>query len=91
MSAVRFEPLPVSETAEGKPRLTGVEIELGGIDEATCAKICADLLGGEIKQVDTAIWHVEETEIGKLKVYLDTALRHSEQSSLRDAAQARAR
>lgn len=81
-----FAPLPQPETAEGKPRLTGVEIELGGLDEARCAALCARHLGGRTRQVDEAIWQVEDSRIGDLKVYLDTALRHADKTALRDAA-----
>ncbi|MEQ8896363.1 MAG: amidoligase family protein [Roseovarius sp.] len=82
----RFAPLPQPETAEGGPRLTGVEIELGGLDEARCADLCARHLGGVARQVDEAIWQVEDSRIGALKVYLDTALRHADKTALRDAA-----
>lgn len=81
-----FAPLPQPDTAEGKPRLTGVEIELGGVDEARCAELCARHLGGTTRQVDEAIWHVENSRIGDLKIYLDTALRHADKTALRDAA-----
>lgn len=86
MRAGPFAPLPVPLNAKGRPRLTGVEIELGGLDEAACAALCARHLGGTSRQVDEAIWRVEDTRIGTLEVYLDTALRHAEKSALRDAA-----
>lgn len=81
-----FAPLPVPLNAQGRPRRTGVEIELGELDEAACAALCARHLGGVARQVDEAIWRVEDTRIGTLEVYLDTALRHAEKSALRDAA-----
>ena len=81
-----FAPLPQPDTAEGGPRLTGVEIELGGLDEARCADLCARHLGGVARQVDEAIWQVEGSRIGALKIYLDTALRHADKTALRDAA-----
>lgn len=81
-----FAPLPLPLAADGKPRRTGVEIELGGLDEAACARLCAQHLGGTARQVDDAIWQVDDTPLGTLKVYLDTALRHAEKSALRDAA-----
>lgn len=81
-----FAPLPDPVNAAGAPRLTGVEIELGGLDEAACAAICARETGGRAVQVDEAIWRVEDGAIGTLKVYLDTALRDAEKSALRDAA-----
>ncbi|MCZ7675162.1 MAG: amidoligase family protein [Roseovarius sp.] len=81
-----FAPLPRPLNARGQPRLTGVEIELGGLDEAACAAICARRLGGTPCQIDEAIWRVDGTRIGTIKVYLDTALRHAGKSALRDAA-----
>ena len=81
-----FAPLPAPLTAAGEPRLTGVEIELGGLDEAACARLCARHLGGTARKVGAAIWRVEETAVGRLKVYLDTALRHADKTALRDAA-----
>jgi len=81
-----FAPLPRPLNAKGDARLTGVEIELGGLDEAECARLCARHLGGTARQVDEAIWQVEGGALGPLKVYLDTALRHAEKTALRDAA-----
>ncbi|KZY33499.1 hypothetical protein A3731_20455 [Roseovarius sp. HI0049] len=83
---IPFAPLPQPDTDEGEPRMTGVEIELGGLDEAHCAELCAKHLGGVARQVDEAIWQVEDSRIGTLKVYLDTALRHADKTALRDAA-----
>lgn len=84
--ALAFAPLPTSVDASGNPRRTGVEIELGGLDEAACASICARSLGGRAVQTDSASWRIEDSTIGQLKVYLDTALRTAEKSALRDAA-----
>jgi hypothetical protein len=81
-----FAPLPKPLNAQGEPRRTGVEIELGGLSESDCARLCAEHLGGEAIQVDKAIWRVEGTALGTLKVYLDTALRNAEKTPLRDAA-----
>lgn len=81
-----FAPLPQPLTEAGQPRLTGVEIELGGLDEATVANLCVRNVGGRARQIDEAIWHVDESRLGRLKVYLDTALRHAEKTALRDAA-----
>lgn len=86
MSPQPFAPLPIETNEEGRPRRTGVEIELGGLGEARCAALCAQHLGGRARQVDTAIWRVEGSEIGTLEVYLDTALREFEKTALRDAA-----
>ncbi len=84
--AAAFPPLPEPLNADGGPRRTGVEIELGGLDEACVAGICADHLGGRAAQDDHAIWRIDDSRVGKIKVYLDTALRNARQSALRDAA-----
>ena len=81
-----IEPLPTDQNSAGDPRLTGVEIELGGLSEARVAEICAEVLGGEARQTDHAQWLVEGGNLGKLKVYLDTALRDAAQTRLRDLA-----
>ncbi|WP_135504121.1 amidoligase family protein [Roseovarius aestuariivivens] len=86
MSGRAFAPLPTPLTAEGRPRRTGVEIELGGLSEAQVAEICAGHLGGTAAQKDSAIWAVTGTPLGPLKVYLDTALREADKTALRDAA-----
>ena len=81
-----FDPLPRPRTADGTPRLTGVEIELGGLTEDHCARICARMLGGEAVQTDSVIWEVRDTRLGRLKVYLDIFLRKADRTALRDAA-----
>lgn len=68
-----FTPVPTPCNAAGKPRLIGVELELGGLSEAECARICADNLGGQARQIDEAICQVETTRMSTLKDYLDTA------------------
>jgi hypothetical protein len=81
-----FFPLPQPNDAKGQPRKTGVEIELGGLEEAAVAQICAKELGGEVEQVDSHIWRVKDSRIGKIEVYLDTFLRSAAKSKLRDLA-----
>ncbi len=81
-----FAPLPRPLAADGTPRLTGVEIELGGLSEDRCAEICAQTLGGEAVQKDSVIWEVTGTRVGRLKVYLDIFLRKADKTALRDAA-----
>ncbi|WP_294619604.1 amidoligase family protein [uncultured Roseovarius sp.] len=81
-----FSPLPRPVDAKGQPRKTGVEIELGGLGEAEVAQICAKDLGGEVCQIDSHIWRVMGSRIGKIEVYLDTFLRSAAKSKLRDLA-----
>lgn len=82
----RFAPLPQPMTATGAPRRVGVEIELGGLDEAHVARLCADTLGGRAVQEDSHIWTVHDTCIGTLEIYLDIFLRKVTKTKLRDLA-----
>ena len=81
-----FDPLPQPMTADGDPRLVGVEIELGGLDEAHVARLCAETLGGQAVQDDSHIWTVQGSSLGKLEVYLDIFLRNAAKTKLRDLA-----
>jgi hypothetical protein len=81
-----FAPLPQPLNAEGEARRVGVEIELGGLDEARVARIVADRLGGRADQEDSHIWAVRESGIGDVEVYLDIFLRKAQKSRLRDLA-----
>jgi hypothetical protein len=83
---VSFAPLPQPLNAAGNARRVGVEVEMGGLPEGEVARICADALGGRAVQVDSHIWAVEESTIGRVDVYLDIFLRKAEQSRLRDLA-----
>ncbi|NHQ73569.1 hypothetical protein HAT86_03685 [Roseovarius gahaiensis] len=82
----RFAPLPQPITASGEPRRVGVEIELGGLDEAHVARLCAETLGGQAVQDDSHIWTVQDSSLGKLEVYLDIFLRKANKTKLRDLA-----
>ena len=81
-----FVPLPQPLNAAGEPRRVGVEIELGGLSEAEVARRCVDVLGGRAEQVDSHVWSVEGSQIGKIEVYLDIFLRNAQQTKLRDLA-----
>ena len=85
MTNTAFRPLPQPTNAGGDPRLTGVEIELGGLPEDQVAAIVAEVLNGTAHQDDTTIWTVRDTDIGDVEVYLDTALRKASASTFRDA------
>lgn len=73
----RFRPLPRPETADGKPRLTGVEVEFAGLNEDRVAKILARELGGEAAPSGAYEWTVSDTGIGDITVELDISLRKS--------------
>ncbi|MCM2561773.1 amidoligase family protein [Lutimaribacter sp. EGI FJ00015] len=77
-------PLPRPDAADGTPRLIGVEIEFAGIPEDSVARVVTDSLGGTATQDDGPFWTVADSALGDLEIYLDTALRKFDQSSLRD-------
>ncbi|MDR9394303.1 MAG: amidoligase family protein [Roseovarius sp.] len=86
MPKTEFSPLPQPLNADAAARHVGVEIELGGLSEAEVAQVCSDVLGGQAAQGDGPFWTVTGSRIGKIEIYLDTALRKAAQSKLRDLA-----
>lgn len=76
----RFADLP------GGPRRTGIEIEFSGLSEREAATVVADTVGGKVVQNGPHDFAVEGSEIGPLKIYLDTALRDSVSGELGRAA-----
>jgi len=78
--------LPQPLNAAGEARRVGVEIELGGLDEARVARIVAQRLGGRAEPEDSHIWAVRDSVIGDVAVYLDIFLRKAQKSRLRDLA-----
>jgi len=81
-----FAPLPQPLNAKGEARRVGVEIELGGLDEARVAALVAERLDGRAEQEDSHIWAVSGSDIGDVAVYLDIFLRKAQKSRLRDLA-----
>ncbi len=66
--------LPIPKTKDGTSRRVGVEIELGGLDEAKVATLIADTLGGDVtKKADARV--VKTAELGEIEIYLDTRFR----------------
>ena len=80
----RFAPLPNPVAADGNPRRIGVEIEFAGLPEHDVAGVVTDTLGGTATQGDGPFWTVRDSALGKVEVYLDTALSKATQSALRD-------
>jgi hypothetical protein len=69
-----YEPLPVRETLDGRPRALGLEIEFSGLHEERAAGIIAAVTGGTARQGD-GIVEVETPRFGTCEVYLDTRFR----------------
>ncbi len=76
-----FASLPQAGDADGAPRRCGVEIEFSGLHEDAVAKLLTRHLGGTARQ-DGADWTLEDTRLGKLQVYLDTALRKKAENAM---------
>ncbi len=85
-AAPPFAMLPRPETADGAPRRIGVEIELGGLSEHEVARVAQRVLGGRLEPGNDPAWFLRDSAIGALEIYLDTPLRLSAKSQLRDAA-----
>ena len=81
----RFTPLPRPQTPEGDPRLCGVEIEFTGLTESETARLLARELGGKARCTDETDWEITGSELGKIEIYLDTALRKSGSRTVRVA------
>jgi hypothetical protein len=77
-----FAPLPRTRDAEGRPRRTGVEIELGGLDEAEVALLARDELGGRIEAGPDGALRLEDSALGRLEIYLDTKYRAAAEGPL---------
>lgn len=82
---MRFADLPVRQTAAGKPRRVGVEIELAGLGEEIVAEHAADCLGGEATETGPHEFEVRDSALGTVKVFLDTAFRDPNGSEIVDA------
>ena len=70
-----FAPLPRMRTADGHDRRVGVEIEFAGLTEKETAQLAADRLGGKVEREGGHRLVVSGTELGKIEVELDTALK----------------
>ncbi len=77
--------LPDPEDREGKPRLVGVEIELGDLSEDEVARIASDCLGGKVARAGGNVLEVQGTAIGDLEVYLDTAFKDADNPAIEKA------
>lgn len=69
-----FRPLPWMETAEGKPRRVGVELEMAGVDTETIARAVTDEVGGRFDADSAFSGHVLDSELGEFRVELDAEI-----------------
>ncbi len=73
----RFLDLPV-----GTGRKVGIEIEMGGLTEDEVAEVLIDQLGGKTERTSTVALKLTGTELGQIKIYLDTAWRGKADTAL---------
>lgn len=74
MQRINPNDLPHPNTDKGEPRRVGVEIELGGLDEAKVADVVSNTLGGQINKT-SGRRVVATPQLGEIEVYLDTRFR----------------
>ncbi|MGR3512015.1 MAG: amidoligase family protein [Paracoccaceae bacterium] len=79
-----FAPLPQTRTEAVLHRKIGVEIEFSGLTEDETANILQKRFGGHVGSHDAHRITLEGTDIGKVKIELDTALRKLSDSRLVD-------
>lgn len=62
-------------------RRVGIEVEFGGLNarEATC--VIQDLLGGEIVETDAHRYDVKDTDLGDIRIELDSKYVHSSEKA----------
>ncbi|MFK7945417.1 MAG: amidoligase family protein [Paracoccaceae bacterium] len=80
----QYWPLPDATGPCGGERRVGVEIEFAGLSEAMAAKSLADVFGGRLVRYDAHVWKLEDSQIGTLKIELDTALKNKAGSPIGD-------
>ncbi len=73
-----FAPLAVPQTAGGRVRRTGIEVEFSGLDERAAADILRSTFGGTLDTAEPHLLKVRDSTVGDLEVELDTALGKSE-------------
>lgn len=79
-----FWPLPKPKTQNGKPRRTGVEIEFTNLTETETANIVQTLWGGQAEADSEHEITISDTELGKVRIELDIALRDRTGSIIAD-------
>jgi hypothetical protein len=78
----RFLSLPRADRKEGGARRVGVEIEFAGMTETAAAAIVAEALGGRVVDVAEYELAIEDSDLGRIDCYLDTAFRKGRQHAL---------
>lgn len=69
-----YHPLPTPQTADGRPRLVGVEIEFTRLSERGAAECLRMILGGTVEEEDPHAYRVTGSRLGTIGIELD--MRH---------------
>lgn len=64
----------ILDTAAGRPRRLGVELEFAGLPLTDISDIVHELYGGTLERESAFVHHVRDTEWGDFQVEIDTAL-----------------
>jgi hypothetical protein len=67
---------PRQETAEGRPRRVGVEIEFAGVDAQAAARLVEAVFGGRAELTSKHQGVVRETRFGEFEIELDSSHAH---------------
>jgi len=67
-----FERWPWDDDETGAPRQVGVELELGGLDVETTARLVAEVVGGTPRDAGHHQLRIEGSELGDIGVELDS-------------------
>lgn len=76
--------LPIPHVHGDQERYTGVEVEFSGLTEREAAEVVVELWGGSITNLEPHVVDVSGTELGTMKIELDTAWKKEADSRLVD-------
>ncbi|MEM1301302.1 MAG: amidoligase family protein [Pseudomonadota bacterium] len=69
-----YPPLPLPNTTDHRPRRVGVEIEFAGLSQQAVVACTQDILGGRVAGETATEVVVADTELGDIRIELDTRL-----------------
>ncbi|MCA1779419.1 MAG: amidoligase family protein [Xanthomonadaceae bacterium] len=67
----QFKAMPWRDSAEGRPRRVGVEMEMAGVDAGQIARAVIDVLGGHHVVESAFLSRVRDTDLGDFEIELD--------------------
>lgn len=73
-----FHRPPLANTADGRPRTVGVEVEYAGLTAEASARLLAEAFGGVLVEEDPHFFKVRGSELGDFSIELDSQYLHPE-------------